>query len=653
MFRIFSCIAALVLTFSTLNVIAQPGTGTVLTVENEKVSRDDFESIFKKNNRDTVVTQASLDEYMELFINFKLKVREAREEGLDTNDAFKRELKGYRKQLARPYLIDNDLLDELVREAYDRSSTEVKATHILIKVDQNARPEDTLKAYNRALKLRERILAGEGFADVARSKGGSDDPSVRDNGGDLGYFSAFQMVYPFESAAFNTPVGEISMPIRTRYGYHIVKTLDRRAARGEIKVAHIMVRSQNSQDPASIAEAESKVREIYQKLQEGSDFSEMAMRFSQDASTAKNGGELPWFGTGKMVEEFENASFALKADGEITEPFKSSYGWHIVKRLEYRPVASYDESEPELRKKVSRDSRAELTKSSFLTKLRAQYGTTINAKSLKPIYKAADHDSAFVNTNSITVKKLKKLNKELFNIDGKAYTSRQFYDYLIGSKVRRRDLTGREVVDEQLNEYIDKELIDYEDSKLESKYNDFRLLMNEYNDGILLFELTDRKVWSKAVKDTLGLEEFYQSHKQEFMWKERATAATFTCVNDDMAKKVTKLLAKGKTPQEVKEELNKDSNLNVTLEEGTWEKGDNTVLDKATWKQGAVSTVADKGQTTIVQVQEVIPATEKKLDEAKGMITAEYQSYLEKEWIKALRSKYNFSVNRDVLYSIK
>ncbi|MBI1267008.1 MAG: peptidylprolyl isomerase [Cryomorphaceae bacterium] len=653
MFRIFSCIAALVLTFSTLNVIAQPGSGTVLTVENEKVSRNDFESIFKKNNRDTVVTQASIDEYMELFINFKLKVREAREEGLDTNDAFKRELKGYRKQLARPYLIDNDLLDELVREAYDRSSTEIKATHILIKVDQNARPEDTLKAYNRALKLRERILAGEDFADVARSKGGSDDPSVRDNGGDLGYFSAFQMVYPFESAAFNTPAGEISMPIRTRYGYHIVKTLDRRPARGEIRVAHIMVRSQNSQDPASIAEAESKVREIYQKLQEGSDFSEMAMRFSQDASTAKNGGELPWFGTGKMVEEFENASFALKADGEITEPFKSSYGWHIVKRLEYRPVASYEESEPELRKKVSRDSRAELTKSSFLTKLRKQYGTTVNAKSLKPIYKAADHDSAFVNTNSIKVKKLKKLNKELFSIDGKAYTSRQFYDYLIGTKVRRRDLTGREVVDEQLNEYIDKELIDYEDSKLESKYNDFRLLMNEYNDGILLFELTDRKVWSKAVKDTLGLEAFYEANKQNFMWKERATAATFTCANDDIAKKVAKLLAKGKTPQEVKEELNKDSNLNVTLEEGTWEKGDNSVLDQATWKQGAVSTVADKSQSTIVQVQEVIPATEKKLDEAKGMITAEYQSYLEKEWIKALRSKYNFSVNRDVLYSIK
>lgn len=653
MYRIFSCIAALALTLTTLNGLAQPGSGTVLTVENEKVSRDDFESIFKKNNRDTVVTQASLDEYMELFINFKLKVREALEEGLDTNDAFKRELKGYRKQLARPYLVDNDLLDELIREAYERSSMEVRATHILIKADQNARPEDTLIAYNRALKLRERILNGEDFADVARSKGGSDDPSVRDNGGDLGYFSAFQMVYPFECAAFNTPVGQISMPIRTRYGYHIVKTHDRRPARGEIRVAHIMVRSQNAQDPASIAEAESKVREIYQKLQEGSDFSEMAMRFSQDASTAKSGGELPWFGTGKMVEEFENASFALKADGEITEPFKSSYGWHIVKRLEYRPVASFEDSQAELRKKVSRDSRAELTKSSFLKKLRTQYGTEVNSKSLKCIYKAADHDSAFVNNNSIEVKKLKKLETELFRIDGKSYTSRQFYDYLISSKVRRRDLTGREVVDEQLNEYIDKELVDYEDSQLEAKYNDFRLLMNEYHDGILLFELTDRKVWSKAVKDTLGLEAFYQSHKQNFMWKDRVTAATFKCSTDDMAKKVVKLLSKGKTPQEVKEELNKDSNLNVTLEEGTWEKGDNGVVDQATWKQGTISTVVDKGQTTIVQVQEVIPASVKKLDEAKGMITAEYQSYLEKEWINSLRSKYKFNVNRDVLYTIK
>ncbi|MFM1932990.1 MAG: hypothetical protein RL226_2293 [Bacteroidota bacterium] len=648
--RLLTFIAAVFIVIATQ---AQTGNDIVLTVAGENVTRNDFESIFKKNNRDSVITRASLDEYMELFINFKLKVKEARELGLDTNAAFTRELKGYRKQLARPYLIDNELLDELVQEAYERSKTEVRAAHILVKVEQNASPEDTLAAYNRAIKLRNRILAGEVFADVARSKGGSDDPSVRDNGGDLGYFSAFQMVYPFESAAFSTPVGEVSMPIRTRYGYHIVKTIDKRLARGEIKVSHIMVRTPTGNDPAVLAEAEAKIKEIYQKLQEGADFSEMAMRYSQDASTSKTGGELPWFGTGKMVEEFENVSFGLKNNGDVSEPFRSSYGWHIVKRIDYRPVASFEDSEAEIRKKVSRDSRADLTKASFLAKLRKQYGTTINAKALKPIYKAAAQDSAFSGGNTLEVKKLKKLNKQLFSVDGSVYTARQFYDYLRETKVRKRDLTGKQIVDEQLAEYIDKQLVDYEDSKLESKHNDFRLLMNEYHDGILLFELTDKKVWSKAVKDTLGLEAFYAANQNKFMWKERITGATFSCATEAIAKQVTKMISKGKTPIEIKEELNKDSNLNVILEESTWEKGDNELMNQVEWKPGTVSTVPFNGQFVVVQVVEVIPPVAKRLDEARGMITAEYQSYLEKQWIEELRTKYNFSVNRDVLYSIQ
>lgn len=648
--RLFTILFALVL---SANSFAQNDSEIVLTVGDENVTKADFESIFRKNNRDSVVTAASLDEYMELFINFKLKVKAAREEGLDTNASFIRELEGYRKQLARPYLIDNELLDELIQEAYKRSSEEVRASHILIKCDANAQPEDTLRAYNRIKELRKRIVAGEDFTTVAKSKGGSEDPSVRDNDGDLGYFTAFQMVYPFENAAFKTAEGEISPIIRTRYGYHILNVVDKRPARGEVKVSHIMIRNKDTKDPAAQQEVETKAREIYQKLMDGADFAELAMRFSQDASTSKSGGELPWFGTGKMVEEFEDASFALTENGQISEPIKSSYGWHIIKRLDYRPVPSFEEVEADLRKKVSRDSRAELTKRSFLNKLRTTYGAKVDEKVLKPIYKAAEHDSAFVNDNGIKVEKLKKLEKELFAIDGNVYTAKDFYTYLNNITIRKRDLTGKQIVDEKLNDYLDKELLAYEDSKLESKYNDFRLLMNEYHDGILLFELTDRKVWSKAVKDSVGLANFYEDHKNEFMWKERATATIYTCANAKIAKQLRKLLKKGKTDAEIRTALNEDSSLNLSTESGTWERGKNDLLEKAKWEKGLSDNLEHNGQVVVVEFTEIMAPTPKKLSEAKGMITAEYQNYLEQEWIKELRNKYTYKIYPSVLHSIK
>ncbi|MEO0403576.1 MAG: peptidylprolyl isomerase, partial [Bacteroidota bacterium] len=281
-------LGTLLFSLFSIVVLAQ-NSDVILTVEDEKVTKEDFESIFRKNNRDSVITQASLDEYMELFINFKLKVREAIELGLDTNPSFQRELSGYRKQLARPYLVDQELLDELMREAYERKKEEVRASHILIKVDAGATPEDTLKAFKKITELRNRIVKGEDFATVATGKDGSQDPSVRDNKGDLGYFSAFQMVYPFEEAAFNTPVGEISQPLRTRYGFHILKVDDRRSARGEVLAAHIMIRF-NDKKPESKVEAQAKINEIFGLLEAGADFAELAKKHSEDSSTAKRGG---------------------------------------------------------------------------------------------------------------------------------------------------------------------------------------------------------------------------------------------------------------------------------------------------------------------------------------------------------------------------
>jgi peptidyl-prolyl cis-trans isomerase SurA len=304
--------------------MAQDKSAAVLTIDGEATSLEEFENIFRKNNRDSAISRLSLDEYMELFINFKLKVKEARELGMDTVSKFKTELEGYRAQLARPYLTDTDKLNDLVQEAYRNMGEEVRAMHILVNCAANAAPADTIKAYNRIAALRERVVNGEDFTSVAKSQGGSDDPSVKDNGGDLGYFTAFQMVYPFEQAAYSTPVGKVSQPVRTRYGYHILYVVDKRKARGEIRVAHIVVKPKAEANGE--LNAQTKIQEIYQKLKSGeSTFEELSAKFSDDASSAKKGGELPWFGTGKMVAEFEDAAFSILKDGDFSEPFKTDF----------------------------------------------------------------------------------------------------------------------------------------------------------------------------------------------------------------------------------------------------------------------------------------------------------------------------------------
>jgi peptidyl-prolyl cis-trans isomerase SurA len=501
-------ICSLFLILITERSIAQDKSAPVLTVDGEVTTLEEFENIFRKNNRDSSITKQSLDEYMELFVNFKLKVKEARELGLDTVTKFKNELEGYRTQLARPYLTDTDKLNDLVQEAYRNLSQEVHAKHILVKCEPTATPADTLKAYSRILAIRERVLAGEDFSAVAKSNGGSDDPSVKDNGGDLGYFTAFQMVYPFEQAAYSTPVGQISMPVRTRYGYHILSILDKRQARGEIHVAHIMVKPKAEANGEM--NAETKIQEIHQKLRTGeSTFEDLASKYSDDASSAKKGGELAWFGTGKMVLEFEDAAFNLKKDGDISEPFKTDFGWHIVKRLEYRPLAPFADQEKEIKNKVSKDSRAEQTRKSFVEKLKKEYNYTINQKELSKILAKAD-TNAF--EGKIYVKK-KSLKKPFYTMNGEKVTVGDFNEFMRTKGRTRPTVTPKEHVQNMAMKFGEEKLLALEDSRLEQKHTAFRLLMKEYREGILLFELTDQKVWSKAVKDSVGLANFYEMNK--------------------------------------------------------------------------------------------------------------------------------------------
>lgn len=633
-------------------VMAQSsGEATLMTIDDKKISKQEFESIFKKNNRDSVITKEDLDEYSELFVNFKLKVAEAEDLGMDTLPQFIRELDGYRDQLARPYLVDKSTTDSLVEEAYQRSLLEVRASHILINIPANPSPADTVEAYNKIMAIKKIVMERpQDFGELARMR--SNDPSARQNSGDLGYFSALQMVYPFESMIYETSVGEIGGPVRTQFGYHLVKVVDKRTARGKVRVSHIMIRVETG-DPADVQEtAQNRIDEIYIKLQEGGDFAELAKKYSDDRTSAGKGGDLPPFGTGKMVEEFEEASFALTTVGDITPPVKSPYGWHIIKLNERIGVGSYDDVEKELKARVAKDSRSFVSRDSFIEKRKVEYHFAEDRTQLKAFYKGVD--TTYYKGKWEPSEKLKAAKKVLFTLDGEEYLQSDLLTYLVRNMRPTGKTTNIEtMINEIYDRFVNQTVMSYEDSRLEDKYPEFKALMSEYRDGILLFDLTDQKVWSRAVKDSAGLADYYAANKSEYMWQERAAYDLYTVEDSKTGKAVLKMLKKGENQDEIKSALNEESALKVTVESGLRQKDDVPVFSEIVWAVGTYGVIEFEGQMFVVNVKEIQPSQPKAFDEARGLITAGYQNELETQWIEKLRSEHTISINNDVLYSIQ
>lgn len=513
----------------------------VETLGTTAVPAAEFAYVYRKNNGSDPAfgTKASVEEYLDLYTNFKLKVLAAEQRGLDTTQAFRQELDGYRQQLAQPYLTEKSVTDQLVREAYDRLSKEISASHLLVSVAPDAAPKDTLAAYEKAMSLRRRITeGGEDFNAVAREN--SDDPSARGasgNGGKLGYFTAMQMVYPFESAAYVTPAGQVSAPVRTRFGYHLIKVDNVRAAQGEIKVAHLMVRATPGMPAADSATAKKKVDELYARLaRRNENWDKLVGQFSEDAGSAPNGGELPAFGTGRMIPSFEEAAFKLQKPGDIAPPVQTPYGWHIIKLLEKQPVPSFEAMEPTLKSKVSKDSRSELNRAAFLKRVRRE-NNFVEVPAVKE-YVLAKADTSlirgrFVYSPQSTLPKAagKALtdNSTLFTIQGKPYPVQDFLTYVQQSqRPRPAGAEPRFVMQQLYDQYVDQRLTEYEKANLENKYEDYRMLVKEYRDGILLFQLMDEKVWSKAIEDTVGLQQFFAANQASYQWGPRVQATVIS-----------------------------------------------------------------------------------------------------------------------------
>lgn len=624
----------------------------LMTIGSSKVTVSEFENVYRKNNtKEGTMDTKSLNDYVELFVNFKLKVKEAEELGLDTAKSFKEELAGYRKQLAQPYLTDKDVNEKLLKETYDRMQEDIHASHILVKVSDNALPKDTLEAYNKILKIRARILKGEDFNKVASEKGISDDPSAKDNGGDLGFFTALQMVYPFESAAYSTKVGDVSMPIRTRYGYHIIKVTERRKAQGEVMVAHIMVKTTPNMSKEDSLNTYTKITEIYSKLKAGSKFEDLAQEFSDDKSSAKKGGELPWFGTGKMPIEFEKVAFSMANKGDFSQPMRSKYGWHVIKLIDKRGLATFEDMKNELKAKVTKDSRSQAGRASLIAKVKAEYKFKENPKLVDDFIKVMD-SSLFEGRWDIA--KAKALNKPMFNLNEKVYSQVEFANYISSHQSKRPKTDVKIVLNQFYKQFVEETAVAYEEARLDQKYPEFKALMQEYRDGILLFELTDQKVWSKAVKDSTGSKAYYEKNKTNFMWDERAEASVYTCANEKVAAQVRGLMKKKKSEKDILAAANKDSQLNLQVETRVFSKGENEFVDK-NWNPGTsadIKSEKDKKTIIIVTAKLLMPEPKSYLD-SKGMVTADYQNYLEKEWIASLKAKYSVTVDKAVLSTIK
>ena len=562
----------------------------LLTINGEPVMLSEFLYIYEKNNQENSLEKKSMEEYLDLFINFKLKVTEAIAQGVDTTEAFKKELAGYRAQATPKYLQDQEAIDSLVVMSYNRKANVRRAAHIAVQCPADADSATVAAATAKIELARERVTTGvekkvkkgrkwitvrepEAFADVAREM--TEDPAGKENGGELGWIEVFRFVYPFEDAVYTTPVGEVTHIFRSPYGFHIALVEEERAYE-EVHAAHIMKMMPRGNE-ATAMDAKKKIDSLYQAVLAGADFAQVAIENSDDKGSAVRGGDLGWFGRGMMVQPFENITFGLE-EGAMSEPFPTRFGWHFVKLYEKRGIQPLDSIRQQMLNQVKRDVRFAEAEKSFIQKTRAEYN----------------------------------LPAEMTDAEVKAYA----------------------------------------DAHLEEKYEDLRNLVREYHDGILLFDVSLREVWDKANKDTKGLAAYFKANKKNYTWDEPRFKGYMIYAKDEVSAKAAKQIAKSANPDSVvsyiNQRINVDSVTYVRVENGLWTKGKNAAVDKYAFKDKAAEYTPAEEFPFVIPVGKVIKAPQEYTD-VRGQVTTDYQDYLEKLWVEALREKYPVVVNKEAL----
>ncbi|MCF6347756.1 MAG: peptidylprolyl isomerase [Flavobacteriaceae bacterium] len=612
------------LSLSYLN--AQQRKEVLFTVTNQPVSTDEFIKVFNKN-RDIVSEEnkKSIEEYLELYINYKLKLKQAYELKYDTVSTYKKELLQYKEQLIIPYLTDSEITGNLVKEAYNRTKTEVNASHILIRLQPKAKAADTLLAYQKIIEARNKIVEGASFETIAKQY--SEDPSAQKNGGNLGYFSAFSMVYSFENVAYNTKINEVSMPFKTQFGYHIVKVNDFRESKGEVEVAHIMIK-ENNQDSLY---AKTKINELYAKLKQGERFEMLAQRHSEDRNSAINGGKLAKFNATRMIKPFADVAFSMENINDISLPFKTPYGWHIIKLIRKLPIKDFDIMKGELTKKIEKSKRYKLAGTSIVKRLINEYEIIEDDAILKAYFK---NDTVHIANN---------LKTTVFSINGVNTVLNDLVNY----KAKYSNKSAKEAY----TLFFEMKIIEYFKNNLEKTDSDFAFTLQEYKDGLLLFDLLQDKVWKRAEKDTVGLKDFFDKNQENYYWKKRGDVIIASCTNEGKAAQVKKYFEESKEIEEIKKLVNEGATIHVLFTKGLLEENHKKLPKNFKLNKEGVSEVIDEGPNNfiVVKVLKIIVPQTMLLNEAKGKVINDYQEYLDHQWVEELKQQYSVKVKKRVL----
>ena len=660
--------AALIAASAATALQAAPDENAVLlTVNGEPSTVGEFMYIYQKNNNETLVDHKTIDEYLSLFINFKLKVAEAKAQGIDTTASFRKELEGYRRQAIPKYMSDPASEEAVIQKAYGRMLNDRKVSHIAVRCPENATAEEEAAArekIDRALLRvttgvpviqgkgkRAKVLPGkqEDFNEVAVEM--SEDPSAADNQGRIGWVRPFRFVFPFEEAAYSTAVGEVSGVVRTPFGFHILKVEEETPHR-EVHARHLMKMTPRGNDSLALI-AKQQIDSLYVIAKSGADFAELAMSNSDDRGSAMRGGDLGWFGKGQMVPEFEDAAFSLTEDGELSEPVRSAYGWHIIRYEGSRGTADLAEIHEEVRKNVMRSEYRQLVSEGFLNKLKQEYAFSEDKAALEPLCQLAARyggigDSAFLSEAG-------QLEGTIIRYAGKTGTLADLAAYIRKNPFSQKQQPEAQV-EEKYNLWTESCLRQEEDANLENKYPELRHLMQEYHDGILLFEVSLKEVWDKASQDTAGLKAFFKEHQKDYTWSEPRYKGYVVYCKDKALQKAAKQIITTADPDSVgsyiDHRLNLDSVKYVRAERGLWKAGDNKAVDKYGLKVKKAEYTPDEALPIVFCIGKKLKNPEEYTDE-RGKVTSAYQDWLEKEWVKQLRAKYPVSVNEDVLNALK
>ncbi len=613
----------------------------LMTVDGKDITVSEFEYLYNKNNAQQVEPQ-SLESYLDLFVNYRLKVADALRAKADTTQSFISEFEKYRDDLARPYISDRQEAERLRREAYAHRLRDVTVSHIMVSRNDGKAVADSLLSLIKSGKAT--------FEDIAR-KASIDRPTAR-RGGLMGVVTAGRFPYAFEEMAFNTPVGEISEPVNSGFGWHIIRVEKSEPAKGEVNAAHILLLTRGASDEAK-AKAKLRIDSIYQAAKGGADFTDLAKRFSQDPGSATRGGDLGWFGSGMMVQPFDSISFVLKP-GEISEPFETAFGYHIIYKKDARGVAPFDELKKEIDAEIERDYRASLPVKAALRTVASRSGASMNESTIEALRTIIDADSATIS--EATVNALAQSKLPAYAIGRKEVS--------VAEVMKENPLPkglGTEEAKALLRNIIEnayeKELFAIAEAELEKENTEYRNLLNEYRDGILLFDISNRKVWERATKDEAGLAEFFNKNRDRYTWEQpKFKSYVIFATNDSVLTQIKDYLSTVTAPvtdrdaftKALRDKFGKD----VKVERVIAARGENVITDYLGFGAAKPDVQSQRWPVYVAFRGKVISAPEEVAD-VRGAVVTDYQQALEAEWIKELHEKYPVKINRKQLKKIK